>query len=414
MNSRKFNVVLFLLPLISGSLFSQKIFRDGYIVKNTGEYYSGLVGYNPNSKNPSTCIFKRFDIAYEVTFYPEQLSAFGYKNGKRYESLDIDGKKSFFETLVKGDITVYNKGSKYYLKKGDQLPVEIKDGKNLWTVEGTQKEYSSLADLLKYLTSGSNVDIRDNLVLKNDLIPVIAAYDKKSGNSWNIYNRSFSEKELTLSAWRSGVNRNRFGALGGINNYMLKINPSEDNIFLPESDKETGLMLGLSYERVLSKKSDKLTFRADLLFLNQKFYTYSERELINGNISRDDAFYNFSAIKLPLLLQYSFTGKRIIPYFNWGITGMYFFNTDYHHISEVEEFFLHNIRIYEDNDMVLNFSELSATISGGVKIRIVNNTILNIEGRIEFGSGAFNKSFPEKGSFTQHSIQASVLIGVNF
>jgi hypothetical protein len=411
---RKFPLLFLLFVLFSCNLFSQKIFREGYIVKNTGENYSGLVGYNPNSKNPTTCVFKRFDIAYEVTYSPELLSAFGYKNGKRYESLEMDGKKSFFETLVKGDITVYIKGSKYYLKKGEMPPVEVKDGKNSWTVEGTQKEFGTLTDLLKYLTSGSKVEIRENLVLKNDLVPVVAAYDKETGNSWNVYNRSFSEKELTLSAWRSGVNRNRFGVTAGINNYILKINPSEENIFLPPSDKETGLMLGLSFERVLSKKSDKLTFRADLLYVHQDFYTYSERELINGNYSRDDAFYNFSAIKLPLLLQYSFTGKRIIPYFNWGITGIYFIKTDYSHISEVEEVYLNNIRIYEDNDMVFNIGELSATIGAGVKIRAFSNYILNIEGRFEFGTGLFNKSYPDKGSFSQYSLQPSILIGFSF
>jgi hypothetical protein len=411
---RKFTLLLLLFALISGSLFSQKIFREGYIVKTTGESFSGLVGYNPNSKIPTTCIFKRFDIAYEVTYSPQQLSAFGYKNGKRYESIDYDGKKSFFETLVKGDITLYSKGSKYYLKKGDKLPFEVKDGKNSLTVEGTQKEFGSLTDLLKYLTSGSKIEIRENLVLKNDLIPVVAAYDRESGKTWNVYNRSFSEKELTLSAWRSGVNRNRFSVLGGINNYILKINPSKDNIYLPESDKVKGLILGLSYERVLSKKSDKLKFRADLLYLHQDFYTYSERKLINYNYSRDDAFYNFTAIKMPLLLQYSFTGKRIIPYFNGGITGMYFFNTGYRHISEVEEVYLNNIRIYEDNDMKFNIGEISATISAGVKIRVVNNAVLNIEGRFEFGTGLFNKLYPEIGSFNQYSIQPSILIGFSF
>jgi hypothetical protein len=413
MISQKFLLLLIFTFLISGSLYSQKIFREGYIVKNTGESFTGLVGYNPDSKIPTSCIFKRFEIAYEVTYSPRQLKAFGYKNGKRYESVETDGKISFFETLVKGDISVYNKGSKYYLKKGDLSPVEVKDGKNLWLVDGAQKEFDSLSDLLKYLTSGSSTEIRENLVLKNDLVPVIAAYNKESGNFWNVYNRSYSEKELTLSAWRSGVNRNRFGILGGINLYILKINPSEDNIFLPDPDNETGLMFGLSYERVISKKSDKLTFRTDLLYLQQDFYTYSERTLINGRISRDDAFFNFSAVKLPLLFQYSFTGNRIIPFLNGGLSGMIFLNKDYSHISE-EETYGNDIRIYEDSDMVFNFGELSAAIGAGMKIRIINNTILSIEGRFEYGTGAFNKSYPDKGYFTQHSIQTTFMIGVNF
>jgi len=413
MISQKFLLFLILSFLISGSLYSQKIFREGYIVKNTGESFSGLVGYNPDSKIPTSCIFKRFEIAYEVTYSPRQLKAFGYTNGKRYESFETDGKISFFETLVKGDIMVYNKGSKYYLKKGDLSPVEVKDGKNLWLVDGAQKEFDSLSDLLKYLTSGSKTEIRENLVLKNDLVPVVAAYNKESGNFWNVYNRSYSEKELTLSAWRSGANRNRFGILGGINTYILKINPSEDNIFLPNPDIETGLMFGLSYERVISKKSDKLTFRTDLLYLQQDFYTYSESTLINGTISRDDVFFNFSAVKLPLLIQYSFTGNRIIPFLNGGLSGMLFLDKKYTHTSEVESY-NNEIRTYEDHDMVFNFGEISATLGAGLKIRIVNKILLNIEGRFEYGSGAFNRDFPNEGAFTQYSLQPSFLIGISF
>jgi hypothetical protein len=401
---QKFFLFLILTFLISGSLYSQKIFREGYIVKNTGESFTGLVGYNPNSKTPTSCIFKRFEIAYEVTYSPRQLKAFGYSNGKRYESLETDGKISFFETLVKGDLTVYIKGSKYYLRKGDSVAVEIKDGKNLWLVNGAQKEFDSLSDLLKYLTSGRKTEIRENLVLKNDIVPVVAAYNKESGNFWNVYNRNFSEKELTLSAWRSGANRNRFGIIGGINTYILKINPLEDNIFLPNPDNETGLMFGLSYERVITKKSDKLTFRTDLLYLQQDFYTYSESTLINGTISRDDVFFNFSAVKLPLLIQYSFTGNRIIPFLNGGLSGMLFLNKKYAHTSEVESY----------NNEVRTFGEISATLSAGLKLRIVNNIILNIEGRFEYGSGAFNRDFPNEGAFTQYSIQPSILIGICF
>ena len=92
---------------------------------------------------------------------------------------------------------------------------------------------------------------------------------------------------------------------------------------------------------------------------------------------------------------------------------MFFLNKQYFHTSEVE-IYGNDIQTYEDRDMVFNFGEISATIGAGLKIRVVNNTILNVEGRFDYGTGTFNKSFPADGSFSQHSIQPSILIGVSF
>jgi hypothetical protein len=413
MTRQKHLLILLVSAFISCSLYSQRVFRDGYIVKNSGETFTGLIGYNPDNRIPSACLFKRFDIAYEITYGPTQLKSFGYKNGKRYESHETGGKFSFFETLVKGNITVYKKGSKYYLRKGDLPPAEIREGKNSWIVEGIQKDFATLNELMKYLTSGFKIDIPENLVMKNDLVPVVASYNKVSGNSFIVYNRTFSEKDLTVSAWRSGANRNRLSVLGGINNYTLNVKSSEDNIYIPDPSRVSCPMLGFSYERVISKQSDKFIFRADLIYMKQDFYTYSERKLIDGSLSRDDAYFNFSVVKLPLLFQYSFTGKRIIPFINGGLSGMYIFNEKYFHISETQ-LLGNDIRTYEDHDMVFNSSEISGSVGAGFKIRVVNNTVLNLEGRLEYGTGAFNKSFPADGSFTQHSIQSSIIIGLSF
>lgn len=411
-NQKKY-IFLLLILQFSSSLFSQQVFRDGYIEKKSGESFSGLVAFNPDKKIPDNCIFKRFDIAYELKYNPSQLKAFGYKNGKRYESLEMGGDVAFYEILVKGDISVFNKGAKYYIRKNGQSPFEVKNGRNSVTIDGKQHEFDSLSELLKFLTSASTIKVEDNINLKDDLVPLVLAYNKTSGNSWNVYNRSFSEKELSLQAWRSGSNQSRFGILGGVNNYILKVKPTRSQIYLPDPEKETSIMLGISYERVLSKKTDKMVLRADLIYLQQDFYNYSETQLYSTMLSRDDAFYKFSAIKMPVLLQYYFTGSRIKPYLNGGLSGMIFLNKEYSHISEVE-IFGKDIRTYEDSDMIFNFGELSATIGAGLKIRIINKTILNIEGRFEFGTGAFNNKYPEDGAFSQYSMQPSILFGITF
>jgi hypothetical protein len=414
MTVRKIIVLLLFSLIISGNLFSQKVFRDGYIIKNSGESVSGLIGFSPDGKIPSTCNFKRFDIAQLITYGPAQLKAFGYENGKRYESLEIDGKISYYETLLKGELSVYSKGSRYYLKKGDLPPAEVRDGKNSWSVEGTQKEFSSLTELIKYITEGTKVDIADALVLKKDLIPVVSAYNRESGKPWTEFNRSYSEKEISLLAWKSGVNQNRVGIIGGINNYILKITPEDEGDFVPDPDCETGLMFGLSFERVISKKSDRLSFRSDLIYLHQNFYSYGERSVPEIRYFTDDVYFEFSAFKLPLFLQYSFTGNRVVPYLNGGISGMFLIGKKYLHVTDIRNYGDDDIFTLEDSYMNLNFFELTAALGAGMKIRITGNTILNIEGRFEFGKGIFNNSTTDNISFKQYSLQPSILIGVNF
>ena len=106
----------------------RKYFRDGYIVKKTGESLSGLVEYSTKKDIPSICTFKRFDIARTVVYSPDEILAFGYRNGNRYESRQVNGKVTFLETIVTGKIVLYQNGAKYYLDKDHLGLIELKNG----------------------------------------------------------------------------------------------------------------------------------------------------------------------------------------------------------------------------------------------------------------------------------------------
>ncbi len=115
--NKTFLIFILIIFLSASDLFGQKIFREGYIVKKTGELMTGLVEYSPKRGIPSECKFKRFDIARTVIYSPDEIQAFGYRNGNRYESREFSGKVSFLEVIVTGKIILYQKGSKYYIDK---------------------------------------------------------------------------------------------------------------------------------------------------------------------------------------------------------------------------------------------------------------------------------------------------------
>ena len=414
MSGFKYTLVLILLFFFSAEMFSQKIFREGYIVKKTGESFTGLVEYAPDKSIPSACHFKRFDIAVEITLYPGDLKAFGYKNGKRFESLSIDGKESFYETIVKGELTLYLKGSKYYIQKIDGFPVELKSGKLTLKEGETLHEFNSPAELLRFLTSGKEVRIKEKLNLKTDVVPVVVEYNSKSDRSFNVFNREFSEKELTSQAWRSGVNRNKFGVKGGVSSYSLSIvSNSKSTGYLPTSVSNIGPIFGMSYERVLSRKSDRFVVRIDLLIQKQAFYSYSEGTSSSVYQYRDDAFFGFTGLKVPVLFEYSINGNRVIPFINGGFSSTFLIKKDYLHINEIE-YPTKDIYTSQDQNMGFNSLELGLVAGAGVKIRLLNKISLTLEGRFEYGSGPFKVNYLVNSAFKENSNQYSIVLGLNF
>ena len=370
MNRIKSLFFILLILSFGKDIYCQKIFRDGYIVKKTGESIKGIVEYSIDQAIPTVCTFKRFDIARKVVYSPKDILAFGYKNGNRYESREVNNKSSFYEVIVTGKIILYHKGSKYYLDKDHLGMVELKNGTITYFSNGAKTEYKSLPEFLIFITEGKAGTISDRFNLKDEIVPLITSYDKESGKSYYAFNRSISEKQLTQEIHESGAYKNKIGIMSGVNLYMLNLKyryfvyAHDMNNYLPDPKINISPIIGLSYERLISRKSDRLSIRLDLLCTKQNFYCHGERTSISGDISKDNAFFNFTGIKAPVLLQYSITGSRIVPYFNAGIAYQIFIDNNYHHTVETENT-LHEINTSEDNKYHFMAGEISAI--GGIR-----------------------------------------------
>ena len=405
--------LLILVLFISGSnIFCQKVFREGFIIKKTGETLNGLVEYSPNKDVPSVCVFKRFDIATIVNYFAGDIIAFGYKNGNRFESFNLAGKSSFYEVIITGDITLYRKRSKYFLTKNQSDPVELKNGPVTWISEGEKKEFKEITGFLEFITEGKAGEIPSKFEFKNDIIPLISAYNSVSGKDYYIFNRTLTEKQLAQQSLVSGSVKNRFGIVTGINLYMLDIIPVARSYF-PDPENEAAVISGLTYERSLSRKTDRISLRTDFLFLRQTFYCYEENTLANGSMERDDAFFDFSAIKIPIMLQYSFTGRMIIPFVYAGFGYQYFLNNNYLRIQETETPG-HEITTEEYRNMQFNRDEFSAVGGVGLRTRLYNNIHFYIQGRIELGTGIFVPKVRGQTLYKQKSIQPTLLVGISF
>lgn len=410
---RQILFIWLILLIFSGTnLTAQKIYRDGYVIKKTGETLNGLVEFAMKQEVPALCSFKRFDIATVVKYKPEDIMAFGYAGGNRYESKNLDGKVAFYEVLVSGRITLYQKDSKYYLDKDHLGIIALKEGALTYKGVSGVSEFNSLQEFLKYITEEKAGSIPEKPDLRKEIEPIITAYNKNSGNPYNIPNRQLSEKQLSQKALESGQNKGSFGIVAGANLYMLNLNPTGP-VAVPTPVPELASIFGLSYERLLTRKTDRLSVRAELLYLRQTFYIYEEKPISSGGTKRDDIFFNFRGIKLPVMLQYSLTGKRIIPYFNAGVAFNLLLQKDYFRIEEIER---PNNEVFttEYRDYGMLPYEVSGSAGFGIRSRMKNNFILNIQGRVEYGTGIISPTQYFERLFKQNSIQANLLIGLTF
>lgn len=404
------SAILFLcFGLSSQIIFSQKIFREGYIVKNSGEMFEGMVSWAPGKKIPGNCVFKRFDIAVPITYGPDVIKAFGFKNGRRFEAFSYKGKKIFIETLVSGELTLYTNGPEYFIRRSAS-EVQVLKGTVSWEDEKGARTFNNPEELMSYLAEGTRFAGTGKIDMKSGIQPLVAEYNSKAGKKYVVYNRNITEKELTASAWHSNSNSSRIGVVSGLNMYTLSLSP-EKHFYLPSPEMEYCPVYGFSYERVLSRKSDNLSAIAELLYHNQTFYTFSEQLDYNGRFTKNDAFFDYKALKVPVMLRYSLTNMRIKPFVSAGLAGTFFLKSNYLHISEKEDYFGTSVEINEDSKLVFKPYELSAVAGAGLNFRVVNTVNLRLEGRFEFGSGIFST---EDQPFKQHSIQQTVLIGIVF
>jgi hypothetical protein len=391
--------------LISSVAFSQKIFREGYIIKKNGEFIEGLVGYVPGNSIPKICSFKRFDIAVEISYAPADIRAFGYKGEMKFESLKLHGNPVFLKVLVGGDITLLSRESKFYVKDtGDRL-VEVSGGTIIWQ----QQNFPGPQEFLNYLASEAGIQLKEKTGLKDNIIPVVSAYNLKNGKDFIVYRNDISANSSSKMHVQYDGARTRIGILSGINIYSLKLSLDKGG-YIPSPEQERSVFYGLSVERMLTRRTVKLMFRTGVLYLAQNFYTYKE-ESEYGRFTKNDAFFDFKAVKVPVLIQYNFPGMKLIPYLNGGLGGMFLLKKNYFHIVEQERTD-GSIDTYEDSNMKFASSEVSALIGAGMKIKMMNDVFLRLEGGFEYGTGIFQHS--QFDNLNQHSIQPSLMIGLTF
>lgn len=328
MKITKYSILVALLLLNFAQVYSQVIFREGYIINQSGDTLNGLIEYRGASKIPQSVVFKRFDIALPVNYGPSQIVAFGYKDANHYELRPINGVNTFIECYVKGKISLFGNDNRLFIEKDGKNFTELKQGPiTIYSPDG-EKNYSNFVELFKDITSdNSEYQVPSNLALRRgNLVTAISKYNKLTNTEsreYNYYAKYDYQVQMQSIMIDSDI-RKHFGfstsmAFKGYSIGLVDKNNMYNDLNVSGSVK-TYWEFGAFYLRQISRKNRKIWLKADLLFSNSKAYyqTIATRKYPTEYQSVT-IWSEKTNIKAPVALLFSSGSYGFNPYFSTGL-----------------------------------------------------------------------------------------------
>lgn len=395
-----------LILIISIPLSGQNIFREGYIVKTDGKVLTGLVQYKNSNYIPEKCIFKRFEISEPVVISKTQITEFGYINGNRYVLRRYLGNEMFMELLVSGKISLYRNNDGYYLEKGDSKLIKLTAGDITLYESGSKIVIDGAEKLLEHFTEGKvNPIQKETIKIKESLINKVIEYNKISGSTFLVTNREFDDSRLVKQALVTGSNRNRYGIMIGTDMPMF-FSPAEERT-LPTLINMSTWGAGVSIERIISRKNDRLSAGTEIIFINQKF---SQSYLGNQKGSvRYIEFFDSKEIKPALYILYTFPIKKFEPFLSIGTSFRTNLSDQYYRLVQSISPTLVVTTMDSNREFVpVRFNLL---VSGGLKIRLSNKIKVSINARAE---GGIEGLLDNESTVPHKYFNIGILTGIQF
>ena len=133
-------IILSCLAILSQTIFAQKDYRPGFIVKNNGDTLYGEIDYRGDMIMKNTCKFRLRKSKSVTTFTPNELLSFRFDNSKYFVSRNWNGEQYFLEYLINGKVSIfyYRSGDRdHYLIEKDSIKMtEFPFEEEIVTVKG--------------------------------------------------------------------------------------------------------------------------------------------------------------------------------------------------------------------------------------------------------------------------------------
>jgi hypothetical protein len=342
--------VIFLL-LVHLLVTAQSGFRPGYIIRNNGDTINGQVFYSADSKFEKICQFRRFEIAHGIAYGPDEIVAFGFRNGRHFESKNSGDRNKFYECIIKSIISLYiipgKISGQLFIDHASTGFIRLNMGQNL---AGEGERFSNFRELLSWLLnkSGSVTPVNEteyNVASITSLIRRSAEGSSAPVREFHLTTGVNRLADFTVS--RPG-SRWSIGITGGYQFLTLTIPGNNLYLYFKEAEYNPSYRpaAGIFINRKISRRSELASIDIAFLYLADSFYGYAEYTTVSD--CRDDIFIDFTAIQVPLSLKFQFGKKRFHPFVKAGMFGSIQLSNSFNRFSE---------RQYESEIFTDNYSD---------------------------------------------------------
>jgi len=375
---------------------AQSGFRAGFIIKNDGDTLNGLVFYGSNGKFKKACLFKRFEIAQEFSYSSSEIKAYGFANGRYFESKTIGKKRTFLECLVQGVVSVYIIPGDYrgsvYLQSSSTGLFKLEKGNN--NIKG--EDFGSYRDVLAWMLNTQG-DLKVSLSYLDYDAKEIAIAVRKSFSFSGIASKGFCQtpgvNNLQDNSFLKDGSLLSIGLCGGYQFLSINTPASADLQYFAQAqfNKSFRPVIGLFLNTRFSKVSDRWSVDLALQYLADSYYGYSEYPIHESETNRDDIMIDFSEMQFPLALRFTFGKGNTRTYVKAGGYMSFIIDQAYSRQSETQiedsDYLLDGGSVFTDYYEDFELHNVSGFIAGaGIQFKLGKARLLNIEGLYSRGS----------------------------
>ncbi len=291
-------IFLFALILNCELLFAQSMFKEGFVILNSGDSLKGLIDYRGDHLMAKECRFKESLNSELIIYSPSQLKAFGFINSKYYVSREYENKRYFFEYLINGEIDIlylraWGEGD-YYIEK-DTIPLtKLVYEKGLREKDGKFYSYESTVH-----NGILNLFIQDTPQMTDKANSIGKPNDKNLVRFAKNYHEEVCPTEDCI-IYQQG--KMPFKVALELNTYYSDFRQEAEYFLDYGLNASNAIQTGITVHIWMPKTSEKIFIRTGLSFAN--LAQEGQAKLV---------------YKTPLMIEYLYPKYRIRPHFAYGL-----------------------------------------------------------------------------------------------